>query len=425
MDLSKLSDDQLDIALKVAEAAKRQGLNPDFVLPMVMAESGFNQKAVSPSGAVGVMQLIPATSKSLKVDPTNIDENIDGGMRLLKELVQNPKIGNDPYKVLAGYNASTETRNKFYESGNLADLKDETIDHMIKVSEYYGGDLPSAMAATQDEQKTDDGSTDVSSGATGSTDETLESQASQPVSPIVAGTLGGISGGAVGATAAALEAKKDAAQKAADWFDSLKSKGAAAAEDTSGLTPGEKYAKKTGYGEGKGTVKNVVDRQKLQSPSGKLAKRVYEHNKAVQSLSAAESAAEEAAIAAKAAQAAQAAEETSPLWKYARHLAAVPVKGALTGAGLAGGAADAYNRVRDKNYGEAALSAAGNIAGAAAPWLGGAVAAPLAGLAGVAAPLYLSAADRLRYLEKHPEEHQAPEVVNGMRFGPMGEPYRD
>jgi hypothetical protein len=159
MDLSKLSDEQLDVALKVAEAAKRQGLNPDFVLPMVMAESGFKQDAVSPSGAIGVMQLIPKTASSLKVDPKNIDENIDGGMRLLKELIQNPKIGNDPYKVLAGYNASTETRNKFYESGNLADLKDETIDHMIKVSEYYGGELPKATieqadsSAAKDEAK--------------------------------------------------------------------------------------------------------------------------------------------------------------------------------------------------------------------------------------------------------------------------------
>jgi hypothetical protein len=422
MDLSKLSDDQLEIALKVADAARRQGLNPDFVLPMVMAESGFNQNAVSPSGAVGVMQLIPSTSKSLKVDPKNIDENIDGGMRLLKELVENPKIGNDPYKVLAGYNASTETRNKFYESGNLADLKDETINHMIKVSEYYGGDLPSALTTAQEEPKPSEGEAGPSAGAVGSTDETIPSQAGEPVSAKLMGALGAGTGVVGGTAAGVLAAKRDAAERGAEWLDSLKNKGAAAAEDTSGMTPGEKYAKKTGYGEGKGTVKNVVDRQKLQSPSGKLAKRVYEHNKAVQSLSAAESAAEEAAVAAKAA---QAAEETSPLWKYARHLASMPVKGALTGAGLVGGATDVYNRAKQGLTGEAALSAVGNVAGAAAPWLSGAVAAPLAGMAGVAAPLYLTAADRLRYLQKHPEEHQAPEVVNGMRFGPMGEPYRD
>jgi hypothetical protein len=73
-----------------------------------------------------------------------------------------------------------------------------------------------------------------------------------------------------------------------------------------GLTSGEKYANKTGYGEGKGTVKNVVDRQKISSPKGKIAKKVYEHNKAVESLSQADQmAAQAAADAQKASQLSQ------------------------------------------------------------------------------------------------------------------------
>jgi hypothetical protein len=151
MDLSKLTDKQLEIAIKVAEAAQRNGLNPDFVLPMVMIESRFDPAAVSPKGAMGVMQLMPDTAKSLNVDPNNVDQNIDGGIRLLKELIQNPKIGNDPYKVLAGYNASTETRNKFYASGDLSVLPDETINHMIKVSELYGGELPKVSGTAIEE----------------------------------------------------------------------------------------------------------------------------------------------------------------------------------------------------------------------------------------------------------------------------------
>jgi len=112
---------------------------------------------------------------------------------------------------------------------------------------------------------------------------------------------------------------------------------------------------------------------------------------------------------ANAAKPAQIAEEASPLWKYARHLASLPVKGALTGAGIVGGATDVYNRLKDKHYGEAALSAVGNAAGAAAPWLSGAVAAPLATIGGIAAPLYLGASDRLRHLEKHPEDYRLQE----------------
>jgi hypothetical protein len=142
MDLSKLTDEQLDLADKIAKRAKAKGLNPDFVLPMVMAESGFNPKAVSKKGAIGVMQLMPDTATGLRVDPHNVDENIEGGLNLLKELIANKKIGNDPYKVLAGYNTSTATRNKFLESGDLSVLPDETINYMDKVSTYFGGALP-------------------------------------------------------------------------------------------------------------------------------------------------------------------------------------------------------------------------------------------------------------------------------------------
>lgn len=146
MDFSKLNltKEQLDIAIKVAEEAERQGINPDFVLPMIYHESKFKQDAVSKKGALGVMQLMPKTAKDLKVDPNDMDQNIRGGVSLLKELIANPKIGNDPLKVIAGYNTSTETRDKFYESGDFKDLPKETLDHMINITTTYGGDLPVA-----------------------------------------------------------------------------------------------------------------------------------------------------------------------------------------------------------------------------------------------------------------------------------------
>jgi len=146
MDFSKLNltKEQLDVAIKVAEEAERQGINPDFVLPMIYHESEFKQDATSKKGALGVMQLMPKTAKDLKVDPHDMDQNIRGGISLLKELIANPKIGNDPLKVIAGYNTSTETRDKFYASGDLKDLPKETLDHMINITTTYGGDLPFA-----------------------------------------------------------------------------------------------------------------------------------------------------------------------------------------------------------------------------------------------------------------------------------------
>jgi len=150
----KLNDDQLAIAFAVDKEARRQKVNPDFVWPMVYQESKFDPTAVSRKGAFGVMQLMEDTAKGLKVDRTDMEQNIRGGISLLRELIDNPKIGDDPYKVLAGYNASTETRNKFYASGNLSDLKDETIVHMNKIVGHYGGDLPSATFVQADVPET-------------------------------------------------------------------------------------------------------------------------------------------------------------------------------------------------------------------------------------------------------------------------------
>lgn len=149
IDYSKLDDEQLANAAKVAAAAQKYGINPDFVMPMVMAESGFRHIKNPNSNAFGIMQLMPATAKGLKVDPNDVDENIEGGMRLLKELSGNPKIGSDPYKVLAGYNAGPSTA--FLASGDLKDLPDETLSHMAKVANFYGGELP-ALAFEKTEE---------------------------------------------------------------------------------------------------------------------------------------------------------------------------------------------------------------------------------------------------------------------------------
>lgn len=88
------------------------------------------------------------------------------------------------------------------------------------------------------------------------------------------------------------------------------------------------------------------------------------------------------------------------------------------GAGL--GLYDAYRRQHEGDTHGAVVGALGTAASLAPAVVGSAGVLPALG---AAAPLYLMAHDRLRYLKEHPEAHQAPEVVNGMRFGPMGEPY--
>lgn len=90
------------MALANAKAVK-YGVPPHIGRSVIQHESGWNQAARSPVGAIGVMQLMPGTARSLGVDPTNAAQNIDGGMRYLGHLFTSFK-GNAKL-ALAAYNA--------------------------------------------------------------------------------------------------------------------------------------------------------------------------------------------------------------------------------------------------------------------------------------------------------------------------------
>jgi len=90
----------------VRQAAARHGLPEAFLLSVAAAESGYRQEAVSPKGAVGIMQLMPATARELQADPRDPNQNVDAGARYLRWLLL--KYLDDPYQVrkaLAAYNA--------------------------------------------------------------------------------------------------------------------------------------------------------------------------------------------------------------------------------------------------------------------------------------------------------------------------------
>jgi soluble lytic murein transglycosylase-like protein len=90
-------------ALAVA-AARRHGLPPELVLAVVSVESAFRPDAVSPKGAQGLMQLMPATAGSLGVaDAFDPAQNLDGGSRHLGQLLT--VYDGDLTRALAAYNA--------------------------------------------------------------------------------------------------------------------------------------------------------------------------------------------------------------------------------------------------------------------------------------------------------------------------------
>lgn len=89
---------------QVLEASKVSGIDPDFLNSVIRHESGFDPRAVSPKGARGLMQLMPATAAQLGVqDSFDPAQNIQGGTTYLKQLLD--RYNGDAQKALAAYNA--------------------------------------------------------------------------------------------------------------------------------------------------------------------------------------------------------------------------------------------------------------------------------------------------------------------------------
>jgi len=87
----------------VAPIAARYNMDTEFILRVIEAESGGDPRAVSPKGAIGLMQLMPDTARALGVsDPFDPVQNIEGGVRYLSHLIQ--RFG-DVRLALAAYNA--------------------------------------------------------------------------------------------------------------------------------------------------------------------------------------------------------------------------------------------------------------------------------------------------------------------------------
>ena len=90
----------------IDQAADRYGIPAAFLHSVVEAESAYQENAMSPKGAVGLMQLMPETAKSLGANPHDPSQNVDAGTRMLTDLLVRFKDDPDQVrKALAAYNA--------------------------------------------------------------------------------------------------------------------------------------------------------------------------------------------------------------------------------------------------------------------------------------------------------------------------------
>ena len=116
----------------IASAGKNFSVDPDLIRAVIQAESNFNPQAVSPKGAMGLMQLMPATAREMAIsDPFDPEENIQGGVRYLSELLRllNQRLP----LALAAYNAGPD---KVLGRNEIPPIE-ETRDYVQRVLRNY------------------------------------------------------------------------------------------------------------------------------------------------------------------------------------------------------------------------------------------------------------------------------------------------
>jgi len=117
----------------ITDAARRYGLSTALLHAVITAESWYDAQAVSRAGAVGLMQLMPATAERYGVkDRTDPTSNIDGGSRYLRDLLA--MFRNDLKLAVAAYNAG---ENAVIRHGYRIPPYAETQDYVRKVLDYY------------------------------------------------------------------------------------------------------------------------------------------------------------------------------------------------------------------------------------------------------------------------------------------------
>lgn len=145
--------DASTVQAQIIAAANQYGVDPNLALAVAKQESGYQQfnsnggvlqstLSNGQPGAMGVMQLMPATAAQLGVDPTNQQQNIQGGVKLLSQLLA--QFNGDTTKALAAYNSGPSNVIKY---GGVPPFA-ETQNYVASIMANYNamGGAPASAA---------------------------------------------------------------------------------------------------------------------------------------------------------------------------------------------------------------------------------------------------------------------------------------
>ncbi len=131
-----------EIDRAIETSAKRHGVDANLVRAIIKAESNFNPKAVSRKGAMGLMQLMPDTARSLNVtNPFDPTQNVDAGVRYFKNLMNNYR--GDVRLSLAAYNAGAGAVAK----SNGVPRYRETQNYVKEITDMYWNGTPVTVSS--------------------------------------------------------------------------------------------------------------------------------------------------------------------------------------------------------------------------------------------------------------------------------------
>ena len=130
-DCAPLPSPEVDALIK--EAARREDLDPVLLRSLMKQESGFRPCALSAKGAMGLMQLVPATAERFGVkDPFGPVENVGAGAKLLKQLLT--RYNGDRSLALGAYNAGPAA----VDAANGVPPFGETVDYINRILSFIG-----------------------------------------------------------------------------------------------------------------------------------------------------------------------------------------------------------------------------------------------------------------------------------------------